>query len=105
MDDEFSKRIVELYKQKQKLDCPSMNCKFLKNTVQEDGRVNSVELCFSISTLLLLHRIELTGEIINDLMVLIGRNMDKYTAKVTINAFEICHACSLSQLIDKEDIQ
>ena len=103
--DDFSEKVVALYKQRQELGCPSMTCKCLKNVIMEDGATNSYELCLGISTLLMLHNIELSNEVLGDLVVLVARNMIKYNTKTTIAAFDICNACFMSKLLSGKDVQ
>lgn len=104
-DEGFSEKVIQLYKQRQELGCPSMDCKSLQNTLLEEGATNSYELCVSISALLLLHDITIDNAVLGDLVVLIARNMIKYNTKSAAAAFEICNACSISKLMDKADVQ
>jgi len=104
-DDGFSDKVVALYKQRQELGCPSTKCKFLQNTILEEGAINSYELCLGVSALLLLHDIELANDVLSDLVTLVARNMMQYNTKTVVAAFEICSACSVSKLMDGKDIQ
>lgn len=104
-DDGFSEKVLGLYKQRQELNCPSMECKALKEVVLGSGAVDAYELCLSISALLLLNDIELSTEVLADLVTLVSRNIIKYNNKTTMSAFEICQACSMSKLMDTKDVQ
>jgi hypothetical protein len=104
-DTEFKDKVVALYEYRQMMECPTMKCKSLQNTLLKESTTNSYELCLSISALLLLNNIAVTDEIVSDMAVLISKNIIKYSAKCAATSFEICQACAISKLMDKKDVQ
>ena len=104
-EDNFKEKIEALYKQRQEFGCPTMKCSTLQDTIFKEGAANSYELCLGISALLLFNKIEISNDILTDLIVLVSKNMIKYSTKCATTSFEVCQACSTSQLMDSKDIQ